>query len=405
MAQLIKPIYIKDSELYKEENERISNFDLLEAVSHCISADAIKCIQLDRNLWRIYFTDKQSRDSILCEGFDFKNHHISVYDSNPYSAGLEHPSDESLKVTICGVPLSVDDSAILEMLSKLGAHPKSELKYEKIRNPANNKMTSVLNGNRFIYIEPLTSKPLPRFSYCAGLKCKILHRGQNSDKPTILCTKCWKNDHYTRNCQNEQSCAACKKPGHEPGSSVCAKFVADPKNVATVQGAKHVLSNFYPCDLKIFGENFKSAEQAYQLTKAIRTGNLVAADKIRDAKSALECKLIGNTVTNTPQWRDEAEDVMEKILCAKIDQLKEMNYLLASSRPHTIFAHSVYDLYWGTGLDSEKTAHTAPDAWPGQNKFGKLLQRLADKRRTKPRSVSMSRAVKTRQQGIDKYTC
>lgn len=92
-----------------------------------------------------------------------------------------------------------------------------------------------------------------------------------------------------------------KKPGHEPGSSVCAKFVADPKNVATVQGAKHVLSNFYPCDLKIFGENFKSAEQAYQLTKAIRTGNLVAADKIRDAKSALECKLIGNTVTNTPQ--------------------------------------------------------------------------------------------------------
>eukprot|EP00105_Crassostrea_gigas_P041016 XP_019925164.1 PREDICTED: uncharacterized protein LOC109619476 [Crassostrea gigas] len=152
----------------------------------------------------------------------------------------------------------------------------------------------------------------------------------------------------------------------------------------------------------ILKKNFKSAEQACQLTKAIRTGNLVAADKIRDAKSALECS---NTVTNTPRWGDEADNVMEKILCAKIDHLKEMNDLLASSRPHTIFAHSVYDLYWGTGLDSEKPAHTAPDAWPGQNKFGKLLQRLADKRRTKPRSVSMSRAVKTRQQGIDKYTC
>uniref|UniRef100_K1QHU7 Uncharacterized protein n=1 Tax=Magallana gigas TaxID=29159 RepID=K1QHU7_MAGGI len=63
------------------------------------------------------------------------------------------------------------------------------------------------------------------------------------------------------------------------------------------------------------------------------------------------------------------------------------------------------DLYRGTGLDSEKTAHTAPDAWPGQNKFGKLLQRLADNRRTKPRSVSMSRVVKTKQQGIDKYMC
>uniref|UniRef100_K1QHZ2 Fucolectin n=1 Tax=Magallana gigas TaxID=29159 RepID=K1QHZ2_MAGGI len=153
------------------------------------------------------------------------------------------------------------------------------------------------------------------------------------------------------------------------------------------------------------GRFVKISKTTRYLILSIRTGNLVAADKIRDAKSALECKLIGNTVTNTPQWRDEADDVMEKILCAKIDQLKEMNDLLASSRPHTIFAHSVYDLYWGTGLDSEKTAHTAPDAWPGQNKFGKLLQRLADKRRTKPRSVSMSRAVKTRQQGIDKYTC
>lgn len=194
-------------------------------------------------------------------------------------------------------------------------------------------MTNVLYGIRFKYIEPLISKPLPRFSFCTGLKCKILHRGQNSEKPTVICTKCWKNDHYTRNCQNLQSCTACKIPGHEPDSSISAKFVAGPKMLLPSR-----LSNIYPCDLKVFGENFKSAEQAYQLTKAIRTGNLVGADKIRDAKSALECKLIGNTVTNTPQWRDEADDVMEKILCAKIDQLREMDDLLASSRPNTIYA-------------------------------------------------------------------
>ena len=404
MSQMLKPIYIKDSDFPKEDNERVTNFDLLEAVSHRVCADAIKFIQLDRNLWRIYFNDKESRDSVLIEGFDFKSLHIDVYDTNPYSAGLENHNDKALKVTICGVPLSVDDSAILQMLEKLGARPKSELKYEKIRNPSNNKMTKVLNGNRFIYVEPLTSKALPRFSYCAGLKCKILHRGQDPEKPAIACTKCWENGHFARNCPNEKKCAACKSSGHEPGSEYCPKYVEDPKNIIIIQGEKNVLSNFYACDLNVFGETFNSAEQAYQLTKAVRNGNLVAAEKIRDAKSAFQCKLIGKTVTSTPQWKTESDEVMEQILCAKVDQLKEMKDLLISSRPDTMFSHSVYDLYWGSGLDSMKTAHTDPDAWPGQNKFGKMIQRLADKlRKTKPRSVSLPRTMKTRQQGIESF--
>lgn len=91
-------------------------------------------MQLDRDLWRIYLNNAPSRSKILLEGFDFKNQHIT-YDSNPYSAGLESPKDQAIKVTICGVPLSVDDSAIYEMLSKLSVAQKSDLKYEKIRNP------------------------------------------------------------------------------------------------------------------------------------------------------------------------------------------------------------------------------------------------------------------------------
>lgn len=41
----------------------------------------------------------------------------TVYDSNQYFARLENPTDEGLKVMIYGVPLSVDDSSVLEMLS------------------------------------------------------------------------------------------------------------------------------------------------------------------------------------------------------------------------------------------------------------------------------------------------
>ena len=140
---LLKPIYLKDNELH-EENERISNFELLEAVSQCVGGDSVKCIQLDRNLWRIYLTGKPSRDNILLEGFYFKSQHITVYDSNPSSARLENPTDEALKVTIYGAPLSVDDSAVLEMLSRLNMCHKSGLKYEKIRNPSNTNIKLVL---------------------------------------------------------------------------------------------------------------------------------------------------------------------------------------------------------------------------------------------------------------------
>ena len=54
-----------------------------------------------------------------------------------------------LRITVKGVPLSVDDGEITKMLEKCNA--TSGIKYEKIRDPETRKMTGILNGNRFIY--------------------------------------------------------------------------------------------------------------------------------------------------------------------------------------------------------------------------------------------------------------
>ena len=394
---MLKPVYFKDSELPKAKDERVSNFAILEAVTECVG-DTVRCIQLDRDLWRIYLTTKGSRDLILVEGFDFNSQHVSVYDSNPYSVGLDSPDDKTLKVTICGLPISVDDSAVHSMLTKLGARRKSDIKFEKIRNSKNGKMTNVLNGNRFVYIEDIQN-PLPRFSYCAGLKCKILHRGQDFEKPTITCTNCWESGHSFHNCVNTSKCAACKQPGHEPGSENCPHFVED-SNVEAFNGEKNVLSNFYPCDLSINGENFRSAEQAYQVIKAVRCGDLVAAEKLREAKTALECKLIGNSVSETHQWHIDKEKTMEKIVDQKIEQVNKLKKLLTESTPETVYAHSVYDMFWGSGLDAEKTKSTKTDAWPGKNVMGKIMQRCAEKCRQKKEKTEKR---KTRQQNIKGY--
>ena len=405
----MKPVFLKNSELPKSNNERITNFRLLNAVS-AVVGDTVKCVQLDRDLWRVYLSEKQSRDKLTIEGFDLDSQHIRVYDSNPYSAGLTNPDDPVLKVTICGIPLSVDDSAVHEMLKKFEVSPKSEIKYEKIRDPTTNKMTNVLNGNRFLYIQPLgQNKTLPRFSYCAGLKCKIFHHGQNVEKPQITCTNCWETGHFFKACQNIPRCSACKESGHKPGSDLCPQYIEDnSKEVEAFDGHENVLSNFFPCELNVFGESFQSAEQAFQLTKAVRAGDLMAAEKIREATSALDCKQIGKTVQTSSSWHQNAQKVMEEIVSEKIKQCAGMKRkILDVYNSKKVFAHSVYDHVWGTGLSATQTLHTHPKAWPGQNTMGKILLHAAESlqkntQRTTSRNTRAN-SNKTDQKDLDGY--
>ena len=57
----------------------------------------------------------------------------------------------------------LDDSALIELLDELEVKPTSKILYEKIRQPETNRMTSVLNGTRFFYTDPLEDgKYLPK---------------------------------------------------------------------------------------------------------------------------------------------------------------------------------------------------------------------------------------------------
>jgi predicted NAD-dependent protein-ADP-ribosyltransferase YbiA (DUF1768 family) len=66
--------------------------------------------------------------------------------------------------------------------------------------------------------------------------------------------------------------------------------------VIAFHGKDYPCSNFFPCEVKVFGENHASAEHAYQLTKAIQSGDITSAEKIRKAKTALDAKKIGKRV-------------------------------------------------------------------------------------------------------------
>lgn len=82
----------------------------------------------------MYLKSKKSR-SVLLESFEIRNITTQVHDSNSHSIGTTSPRGFVLKVTTCGLPLSVDDSAVLEMLHCFDVSIKSNLKYENIQKP------------------------------------------------------------------------------------------------------------------------------------------------------------------------------------------------------------------------------------------------------------------------------
>jgi predicted NAD-dependent protein-ADP-ribosyltransferase YbiA (DUF1768 family) len=142
----------------------------------------------------------------------------------------------------------------------------------------------------------------------------------------------------------------CKEPGHTLGSPECPHNKEFQDDVVVFQGKSNPLSNFFPCDLHIFGECHKSAEHAYQLTIAIRYSNSDVAQKIRDWEIALEAKRISHTVPDPPGWNEDKETVMEEIVAEKVERIEEVKDKIENLSMSTVFAEGTFDIHWCTRI-------------------------------------------------------
>ena len=109
----LKPLYLKNSDIQTSEDKRLSDYDLIDPIMRVIGDD-LHCLQLDRNLWRIYLKTLESRNKLLTQGIEINDISASFYDTNPYSSGATSVSQQTLKIRICGLPLSVDESAVVK---------------------------------------------------------------------------------------------------------------------------------------------------------------------------------------------------------------------------------------------------------------------------------------------------
>ena len=189
------------------------------------------------------------------------------------------------------------------------------------------KLTNFLNSNRIAYEEPF-EKQLPRRVQIGGGSAAIFHRGQKKwQKP--LCNNCFQEGHFRNQCRNEPCCSVCKKPGHNPGEEQCPGSAKQlHRNVVPFQGYENPLSNYYPCEFKVFGVEVKSAEHGYQFSKAMQCGHPDIAHQVLSANTALQAKRIASALPFNPNWETVKEDQMKQVLEAKVKQCQDFCDLL-----------------------------------------------------------------------------
>lgn len=131
------------------------------------------------------------------------------------------------------------------------------------------------------------------------------------------------------------------------------------------RGHDNPLSNFYPCELDVFGVHCKSSEHAYQYRKAMELNKPDIALKILNAPTASDAKYISNSSLEIDdRWHDIKDGVMFDVLTCKANQCSSFHHMLKSTSGKTL-VEDTSDPYWARGPDGR-----------GQNRLGQLLMTL-----------------------------
>ena len=371
----VEPAFLKAKDV--PEFKSLKEYELCEAISKVINKENLLGVQRIGMLWRIYLKSTESRVKLLANSVQLRNVSVSVFSNNPLRARLaEGETDQNIiKVTIKDFPLSKANSAIESYLIQQGIKLKTKIEYAKARNE-NNELTEWLNGDRIIFVEKF-DEPLPRKTWISGSSVRIFHRDQPNNTKRV-CSNCQQEGHFKQQCSNDPCCVVCKGKKHSPGDKECPGTAKNPhKSVTVFAGRQDVLSNFYLCDVNIFGFTHKSSEHAFCYAHAIQTGKDKVAERILQAGSALQAKIEASSLPYSPAWEEKKEDVMQQVLLAKAKCCQDFYDKLMNT--DGVFAEAVpNDLFWSTGLNKDVTMCVKKSSWPGKNRMGKLLSTVKE---------------------------
>lgn len=127
-------------------------------------------------------------------------------------------------------------------------------------------------------------------------------------------------------------------------------------------GEFEFLSNFYPCELMLDGEVYRSVEHAYQASK---TADPASRKLVQSARTPLKAKRLGRRVPLRPGWNRVKVSVMRSLLEAKFKDPVLRNRLIATGLVELVEGNHWHDTFWGCCFCGR--------CGGGRNWLGKLL--------------------------------
>lgn len=155
-------------------------------------------------------------------------------------------------------------------------------------------------------------------------------------------------------------------------------------------------SNFFPYDTKEvkvgdvkplniegYGKKFPTSEHFFMWLKAKTFKDDETADLILQAVRPEQAKKLGRQIKGFDKdvWNEKCEEAMFTAVYSKFSQNKELRNFILDKKfngKHFVEA-SPFDKIWGIGLHwSDKNAEDETK-WRGENKLGKILDRVREK--------------------------
>ena len=341
----IVPMYVKNGDLPNTMG-RNTRLELCQIVNQHVPGQTVGG-QLVKGVWSIWLKDLRARkhmtDTVKVINVDGRK--IDVHDIYPISRSIRNE-----KIVFKDIPLSVNDKEILEFLNdQPGIVVKSGVIASRIRDNEN-KLTPFYTGDRFVCVKGLFSPALHNIGLIDHNKCRIWHKSQE-----VACMRCRQTDHKTTN------------------TSQCNAYI-EKQDIVTIHSPKHVLCNYYMYPLKVFNNNFLSAEHAYQWRSMTYIGMEEHAFEILNAPTPAEAKEIASRVPRYlhGDWHQIKLSVMKQILHAKADYCPLFRSTLIESTGK-ILVESTQDLFWASGLPPVFSDTTKPEYYPGRNHLGQVL--------------------------------
>lgn len=131
------------------------------------------------------------------------------------------------------------------------------------------------------------------------------------------------------------------------------------------------LSNFSPSPIVEGDITYLTAEQMYQSYKCRQA---LAHDKVQliiSAPTPLEAKKIGDTVTETPEWRQARDTIMEKVILEKFKQNPKLAQELLNTGDLPL-NEATHNDHFGIGA-TLLSREIKDKAYRGTNKLGQIL--------------------------------